>query len=50
MPWALPLEEWPAADLVEAERGIGRHVVGFRCRGGGVLGRKALAPAVGARG
>jgi hypothetical protein len=29
LPWGLPLEEWPQALLVEAKRGIGRHVVRF---------------------
>jgi tRNA A-37 threonylcarbamoyl transferase component Bud32 len=29
LPWGLPLEEWPEEILVEAKRGIGRHVVRF---------------------
>ena len=29
LPWALALEEWPHEILVEAKRGIGRHVVRF---------------------
>jgi tRNA A-37 threonylcarbamoyl transferase component Bud32 len=29
LPWGLPLEEWPEELLVEAKRGIGRHVVRF---------------------
>jgi len=29
LPWSLPLEEWPQEILVEAKRGIGRHVVRF---------------------
>jgi tRNA A-37 threonylcarbamoyl transferase component Bud32 len=29
LPWGLPLEEWPQELLVEAKRGIGRHVVRF---------------------
>jgi hypothetical protein len=29
LPWSLPLEEWPEELLVEAKRGIGRHVVRF---------------------
>jgi hypothetical protein len=29
LPWGLPLEEWPHEILVEAKRGIGRHVVRF---------------------
>jgi hypothetical protein len=29
LPWGLPLEEWPPEILVEAKRGIGRHVVRF---------------------
>jgi hypothetical protein len=29
LPWELPLEEWPAERVVEARRGIGRHVVRF---------------------
>jgi tRNA A-37 threonylcarbamoyl transferase component Bud32 len=29
LPWAVPLEKWPAALVVEVERGIGRHVVRF---------------------
>src|SRR5260221_510068 len=27
LPWNIPLERWPADLLVEADRGIGRHVV-----------------------
>jgi hypothetical protein len=29
LPWGVPLEEWPEDILVEARRGIGRHVVRF---------------------
>src|SRR5712691_6568702 len=29
LPWSVPLEEWPAEILVEAKRGISRHVVRF---------------------
>jgi len=29
LPWELPLEDWPEERLVEAKRGIGRHVVRF---------------------
>jgi tRNA A-37 threonylcarbamoyl transferase component Bud32 len=29
LPWGLPLEEWPQEILVDAKRGIGRHVVRF---------------------
>ena len=29
LPWSIPLEEWPEEILVEAKRGIGRHVVRF---------------------
>ncbi|MBV8479353.1 MAG: DUF4032 domain-containing protein [Actinobacteria bacterium] len=29
LPWGLPLEEWPDSLVVDAERGIGRHVVRF---------------------
>ncbi len=29
LPWALPLEEWPAEQLVALPRGISRHVVRF---------------------
>jgi tRNA A-37 threonylcarbamoyl transferase component Bud32 len=29
LPWSVPLEEWPQEILVEAKRGIGRHVVRF---------------------
>jgi hypothetical protein len=29
LPWGVPLEEWPQEILVEAKRGIGRHVVRF---------------------
>jgi hypothetical protein len=34
LPWSLPLEEWPAEQLVALPRGISRHVVRFvRVRG-----------------
>jgi hypothetical protein len=29
LPWGLPLEQWPDEILVDAKRGIGRHVVRF---------------------
>src|SRR5712691_2366283 len=29
LPWSVPLEEWPLEILVEAKRGISRHVVRF---------------------
>jgi tRNA A-37 threonylcarbamoyl transferase component Bud32 len=29
LPWSIPLEEWPDEILVEAKRGISRHVVRF---------------------
>src|SRR3954452_1701631 len=29
LPWELPLEDWPEERVVEAKRGIGRHVVRF---------------------
>jgi hypothetical protein len=49
MPWALPLEAWPAADLVDAERGIGRHVVRFVARGDAFFALKELPPPLASR-
>jgi len=40
----VPLEEWPESDLVEVERGIGRHVVRFVERCGAFFALKELPP------
>jgi hypothetical protein len=42
LPWTLPLEEWPESQLVEVERGIGRHVVRFVELSGGLFALKEL--------
>src|SRR3954451_8293215 len=44
LPWGLPLEEWPPEHFVEAERGIGRHVVRFVELAGAVYALKELPP------
>lgn len=42
LPWSLPLEEWPDEILVEADRGIGRHVVRFVAFGSALYALKEL--------
>jgi tRNA A-37 threonylcarbamoyl transferase component Bud32 len=49
LPWALPLEEWPADLLVDADRGIGRHVVRFTRVAGSLFALKELPPPLAAR-
>ena len=51
LPWAMPLEEWRDANapLVDAQRGIGRHVVRFVSLPGGVFALKELPPRIAAR-
>ncbi|HLY94363.1 MAG TPA: DUF4032 domain-containing protein [Gaiellaceae bacterium] len=49
LPWDLPLEEWPAELLVEADRGIGRHVVRFVDAGDTLYALKELPPRVAER-
>ena len=44
LPWGLPLEEWPEELLVEAKRGIGRHVVRFVRLGSSFYALKELPP------
>jgi hypothetical protein len=44
LPWALPLEDWPPEQLVEVERGIGRHVVRFVELAGALYALKELPP------
>jgi Domain of unknown function (DUF4032)/Lipopolysaccharide kinase (Kdo/WaaP) family len=44
LPWGVPLEEWPQDLLVEARRGIGRHVVRFVHFGGAFYALKELPP------
>ena len=44
LPWALPLEEWPAEHFVDVERGIGRHVVRFVELAGTFYALKELPP------
>ena len=44
LPWGLPLEEWPPEHFVEAERGIGRHVVRFVELAGALYALKELPP------
>jgi Domain of unknown function (DUF4032)/Lipopolysaccharide kinase (Kdo/WaaP) family len=49
LPWTIPLEEWPEDLVVEAERGIGRHVVRFVDIGGAVYALKELPPRIAER-
>jgi len=42
LPWTRPLEEWPQSQLVDVERGIGRHVVRFVQLPGGLFALKEL--------
>jgi hypothetical protein len=49
LPWAVPLEEWDDALLVQVQRGIGRHVVRFVSLPGGVFALKELPPRIAAR-
>ncbi len=42
LPWSVPLEEWPSERLVEAARGLGRHVVRFVDCGGTLYALKEL--------
>jgi uncharacterized protein DUF4032/lipopolysaccharide kinase (Kdo/WaaP) family protein len=42
LPWEQPLDEWTCANLVELERGIGRHVVRFVEVGGAYYALKEL--------
>jgi hypothetical protein len=43
LPWATPLEEWPADQLVPLPRGISRHVVRFVRLGANVYAVKEVA-------
>jgi hypothetical protein len=49
LPWTLALEEWPAERFVEAERGIGRHVVRFVELNGRLYALKELPERLAAR-
>ena len=49
LPWDIPLEEWPADLLVDADRGIGRHVVRFVDAGGTLYALKELPPRIAER-
>jgi len=51
LPWALPLVKWrdTNAPLVDAQRGIGRHVVRFVSLPGGVFALKELPQRIAAR-
>ena len=49
LPWGLALEEWPPELLVEADRGIGRHVVRFVRVGGTLYALKELPPPIAER-
>jgi len=49
LPWGVPLEEWPPELLVEADRGIGRHVVRFVYVGGALYALKELPPQIAER-
>jgi len=49
LPWGVPLEDWPPELLVEADRGIGRHVVRFVQVGGALYALKELPPQIAER-
>jgi hypothetical protein len=49
LPWTVPLEEWPASQFVEVERGIGRHVVRFVQLPSGLFALKELPDRVATR-
>lgn len=49
LPWQLPLETWPESHFVQAERGIGRHVVRFVELGGRLFALKELPARLAAR-
>ena len=44
LPWGLPLAEWPQELLIEARRGIGRHVVRFVHLSSSFFALKELPP------
>jgi hypothetical protein len=49
LPWQVPLERWPADQLVSLPRGISRHVVRFVRLGGAVYAVKEVGEAVARR-
>src|SRR5260221_13903015 len=49
LPWGVPLEEWPAELLVDAKRGISRHVVRFVRLNGSFYALKELPSRLAAR-
>src|SRR3712207_8181785 len=49
LPWNEPLAEWRCDNLVDLERGIGRHVVRFVEVGGAYYALKELPPPVAQR-
>src|SRR5258708_19487599 len=49
LPWGVPLEEWPAELLVDAKRGISRHVVRFVRLNGSFYALKDLPSRLAAR-
>ena len=49
LPWALPLESWPAETIAALPRGISRHVVRFVRSGDKVLAVKETNPEIAAR-
>jgi hypothetical protein len=49
LPWTVPLEEWPESQLVEVERGIGRHVVRFVELSGALFALKEIPSRIAAR-
>lgn len=46
LPWHIPLEEWPAANLAALPRGISRHVVRFVKLSGRVIAVKEIGETV----
>ena len=49
LPWQVPLEQWPADQLVTLPRGISRHVVRFVRLGGAVYAVKEVGEALARR-
>ena len=46
LPWHIPLEDWPAANLAALPRGISRHIVRFARLSGRVIAVKEIGEEV----
>ena len=44
LPWSVPLEQWPEANLAALPRGLSRHVVRFVKLPGQVIAVKEINP------